>query len=88
VAKDGAALDIVEPQGALDHADRIDLAHIGGIVGAHQDVVGTILLDEVFELVVGIDERVEVDPLQLSGGHAVDVLATIRARRRGVVDAA
>src|SRR5271166_6586692 len=86
-AKDRAALDIVEPRRAFDNADRVYLAHIGRIIGAHQDVVGAVLLDQVFELVVRVDERVEIDPLQVGGRHPVDALAAIRAGRGGMVDA-
>src|SRR6266850_2238553 len=51
-AEDRPALDIVEPRRALDHADRVDLPHISGIVGAHQDVIGAVLIDEIIELMV------------------------------------
>ena len=44
------AARIAQPLGvvkvfALDKADRVDLAHVGQLVGAHQQVVGTVLLD-------------------------------------------
>src|ERR1700730_5924727 len=81
-AEDRSTLDIVEPRRALDHADRIHLSHIGRIVGGHQDVIGAVLVDEIIELVMGVDERVEVDPLQISGRHPMQLLAAIRARRR------
>jgi hypothetical protein len=51
-------------------------------------VVGAVFLDQVFELVMGVDERVEIDPLQVGRRHPADALAAIRARRGGVVDAA
>src|SRR6201987_6048364 len=50
-AEDRPALGVVEPCRTLDKADRVDLAHIGGIIGAHQNVVGAILFDEILELV-------------------------------------
>jgi hypothetical protein len=87
VAEDRAALDIVEPRRAFDHANRIDLAHIGGIVGAHQYVVGAVFFDEIFKLMVGVDERIKIDPFQVGGRHPVDALAAIRTGRGGVVDA-
>jgi hypothetical protein len=34
-AEDRPALDIVEPWCAFDHTDRIDLAHVGRVIGAH-----------------------------------------------------
>ena len=62
-AEDRPALVIIEPRCTLDKADRVDLAHIGRLVGTHQHVVGAILLHEIFELMVGEDDRVEIEPL-------------------------
>src|SRR5271166_1662786 len=86
-AEDGATFGTAEPPGTFDKSERIYLAHIGGIIGPHQDMVGAVLRDEVFELMVGIDYRVEIEPLQISRGHPVDLLASIRAGRCGVINA-
>src|SRR5712691_6867562 len=45
-AEDCLALGVVEAGGALDEADRVGFAHIGGVVGADQDVFGAIRVDE------------------------------------------
>ena len=58
-----------------------------GIVGAHQDVIGAVLRDQIFELVMGIDQRVEIQPLQISRRHFLDAGAGVGPRRGGVVDA-
>ena len=71
-------------RGALDHADRIDLAHVRRIVGAHQDVVGAVFLDQIFELVMGVDQRIEIEPLQIGRRHPRDQLR----RQSGRADAA
>src|SRR6266478_3525633 len=86
-AEDRLALGVVEPGGALDKADRVGLAHIGRIVGAHQDVIGAVLVDEIVELVVSVDEGIEVDPLEIGGRHPVEPFAAIRPGRRSVIDA-
>src|SRR6516225_3599416 len=86
-AEDRSALAIVESGCPLDHADRINLSHVGGIVGAHQDVIRTILLDQIVELMVGVDKRVKIDALEVGRRHPVELFAAIRPRRRGVVDA-
>src|SRR4051812_31887734 len=43
VAEDGAALGVVEALAALDKPDRVDLAHVGRVVGAHQHMIGAVL---------------------------------------------
>ena len=78
---------IVEPGGALDEADRVDFAHIGGIVGADQDVVGAVLVDEILQLVMGVDERVEIKPFEVCRRHLFQMHAGVGPRRCGVVDA-
>src|SRR6266436_2286593 len=85
--EDRPPLGVLEPRCAFDHADWVGLAHIGRIVGAHQDVVGAILVDEIVELVVSVDEGIEIDPLEIGGRHPMQLLAAIRAGRRGVIDA-
>src|SRR5262249_1515616 len=60
---DRAPRPVRETGAALDKANRINFAHIGGVVGADEDVVLTVLLDEILQLVVGVDERVEIEPL-------------------------
>ena len=50
-------------------------------------MIGAVFFDQVFELVVRVDERVEIDPFQIRARHPVDALAAIRTRRGGVVDA-
>ena len=50
-------------------------------------MVGAVLFDEIFQLVVGEDDRVEVEPLQIFGRHPVDFFAAIGPRRGGMIDA-
>src|SRR6516165_9844169 len=85
-AEDCLALSVVKPGGTFEHADWIDFAHIGRIVGAHQDVVGAVLFDEIIELVVGVDQRIEINSLQIGRRRPMQLLAAIWASRRGVVD--
>jgi hypothetical protein len=87
-AEDRPSLIVVEPTRALDKADRINLAHIGWVIGAYQHVVGAILVHQIFELVVGKDDRVEIEPLQVGGRHPVYLFAAIGPRCRGVIYAA
>src|SRR4029077_929366 len=73
-AEDRPAFDVVEPRRSFDHTDRVSLAHIRRIIRAHQNVIGAVLIDEIVELMAGVDERVEIDPLQIGGRHAVELL--------------
>ena len=50
-------------------------------------MIGAVLVDEVLQLVVGVDEGIEIEPLQIGRRHLLQVLAAIRPRRGGVVDA-
>ena len=45
------------------------------------------MLDQIVELVVGVDKRVKIDALEVGRRHPVELFAAIRARRRGVIDA-
>src|SRR5690348_15211674 len=58
-AEDRASLALSQTRAALDKPDRINFAHVGGVVGADEDVVGAVEVDEVLQLVMGVDERVE-----------------------------
>src|SRR5438105_10285824 len=71
---------IVEPVCALDKADRVDFAHIRRIVGAHQDVIGAVLLDEITQLVMRLGERVELEPPGIGRRHFITLLRAIVAR--------
>ena len=51
-------------------------------------MVGAILVDEVLELMMREDDRVEIEPLQIGGRHPVYVFAAIWPRRRRMVDPA
>ena len=50
---------------AGDMSDRVILAHVEGIVGAHEDPIGAEDFDEVGELVFGEHDRVEIDLPQI-----------------------
>src|SRR5215469_18894946 len=54
--EDRPALVVIEPGCPLDKADRIDFAHVGRVIGSYQHMVRTVLLDEIFELMVGVED--------------------------------
>src|SRR5439155_18236903 len=72
-AEDRPARRVVEPEGALDEADRVNLAHVGRVVGADENVVGAVFVDEVLELVMGVDQRVEIEALEVRRRHLLEM---------------
>src|SRR5580700_3929462 len=46
---------------ARDMSDRIIFAHIEGIVGAHDDAIGSEHVDQISELVITEDDGVEIN---------------------------
>src|SRR5581483_6607413 len=83
---DGGHGGLVEA-GAADVADGIVLAHVEGEVGAQQDAVGAVEIDQGPELVRGKHDRVEVEPLQIGGGRLGQGAVRIRPCTPGVIDA-
>src|SRR6266536_455590 len=61
-------------------------AEDGAALGAVEDVVGAVQVDQVLQLVVGVDERIEIEPLQVGRRHLLEMHAGVGAGRGGVVD--
>src|SRR5690348_16806672 len=78
---------VAEPLGAGDEADRIRLGHVERIITAEQDVIAAPDLGEIFELMVGEDDAVEIELLQIARRVALDRAAGIAARAVTVVAA-
>lgn len=64
---------------AGDVADRVELRHIEGIVGPHQDPVRPKHLEQVGELMIGEHDRIEIDLTKVRRRRQRQI--TVKSRR-------
>src|SRR5947209_4066340 len=86
-AANGRQGSVIQLQ-ACNVADGIVLAHIEGVVGAHDDPVGTEDVDEVGKLVFGEHDRIKIDLPEICRRRQREIAVSVRARPPGVIDPA
>ena len=68
--------------------NRIIIGHVKGIVAAHDHLVSTIEFYQIFQLVIGKDDAVDPNLLEIVGRRFWQIGMAVLARAPGMVDSA